>query len=194
MARKQKKLETGQQDKLGSSLVSHSPKVAQNTTMYQKDILKPGNFREMEDQIIARVDVKEKVLAIAEKLMPLLEGDATVGDVMKMMERSSPLAMMTLVDVVMNAKSDAVRARAATEVLYMAGYKPVEKSVNITETIDRMSGEQVDSFLLNAVNNMSIQQRDEIINLIRSPSGDFVPVTEGKLPEVSATDIPVEEY
>lgn len=157
--------------------------------------LKADNYRETEDKIIQRIDVKEKVMALAERLMPLLEGDATVGDVMKMMERSSPLAMMTLMDVVVNGKSDSVRAKAATEVLYMAGYKPVEKSVNITETIDRMSNEQLDGFLLNAMNNISIQEREKIIQLIKDPaSGEFKPVPEGQLPEVSMDDVPVAEY
>lgn len=160
--------------------------------MTQQALHPIGDFREIEDTLNRRVDIKTKILAIAEKIMPLLEGDANIGDVVGMLKKSAPVAMYSLIDVAMNAKSDSVRARASTDILYMAGHKPVEKSVNITESIDRMGEEQLDAYLANALTNISIKDRSTLIHLIQNTEGEFEAVPPGQLAAVAEADIPEE--
>lgn len=127
----------------------------------------------VENKLIENLELKDKVLAVADTLLPLLEGDANVGDVMKMIERSAPVAALRLMDIVVNGNRREALS-ASKELLYMAGYKPVEKSINVHENIERMSIKQLDGFLENALKGLNPEEKDNLVQLIEGPEGTYV--------------------
>lgn len=141
-----------------------------------------------EERAVDNLEVKNRLLRLMDQLLPLLETDARVGDVVKMLERTAPVAMLRMVDLLTNSSSEKVQATVAKDLLYMAGHKPVEKSVDLTRAIDMMQETQLDAYLQNAVKNMGIQDREKIIHLIQTPDG-FVPATE-EIASVLPTDLP----
>lgn len=148
---------------------------------------------EEENKIIDNIEFRKMLEETAEKLIPLFRMDLKVGDVSKMLERTAPMAVITLIDVMNHAKSPKVRAEAAKTLSFMAGFKPVEKNINIEGNIDRMSETQLDAFIRNSFESMSEQDKLGIINLVRGADGSFSQPKGLQVPNVKLKDIPESE-
>ncbi len=118
-------------------------------------------------------EAKQKLQRARDGLLPSMVKDVAAGDVPTMLQKAAPIALVETIDLMLNARDEKLRASTAKDVLYMAGHKPVEKSISIFENIDRMSEKQMDAFLLNHLGKLSDEQKDEIINLIQNAEGTF---------------------
>lgn len=154
-------------------------------------IVKRGivNKHEEEDNWIENLEFRRMIEEFAEKLIPLLKMDLKVGDVSKMLERTAPMTVITMIDIMHNSKSSKVRAEAAKNLAHMAGFKPVEKNINIEGNIDRMSEAQLDAFIRNSFESMSEKDKLGIINLVRGQDGSFSQPQGLELPNVSVKTI-----
>ncbi len=146
-----------------------------------------------EDQWIEDLELRRMVEETLDRLKPLLRLDLKVGDVSKMLERTAPMTIATLIDVMYNAKNAKTRAEAAKTLSFMAGYKPVEKNINIEGNIDRMSEAQLDAFIRNSFENMSEKDKLGIINLVQGQDGSYHQPKGLEVPTVKLKDIPESE-
>ena len=149
------------------------------------------------------IDLKDELLMLVQEYYPLLKMLAKTKDVGKMLEVVSPAAVLTIVNEMRNSNQSKVRLEAATRLAYMAGYQPVQRSVNIEGSVERMTDAQVDSFLKNHFDRMPKRDRDVLIKLIQAPAGNgkgkvYVPEEiPGEIPgevPVVPLDIETEEY
>ena len=162
--------------------------------MFEKRKFQGGDIQhDTETDMLENLEFKRMLEETAEKLIPLFRMDLKVGDVTKMLERTAPMAVITLIDVMNHAKSPKVRAEAAKTLSFMAGFKPVEKNINIEGNIDRMSEAQLDAFIRNSFDNMSEKDKLGIINLVQGQDGSYHPPKGLEIPTVKIKDIPESE-
>lgn len=131
----------------------------------------------IEDAMLDNLDLKNQILSIAQELLPLIGDDAKVGDIAKMLDKVAPVAVLRLVDTVVNSSNEKVRTGAAKDLLYMAGYKPVERSVNINDSFEKMSDKQIDAFLKNSLDKMNDTERKGLIELLKDENGVYIPAS-----------------
>ena len=130
----------------------------------------PVKFWRPEEKMLDNLELKNQILAIAEVLIPFLESDAKVGDVDKMLKRAAPLAAMRLIESLVVGQTGRATRESARDLLYMAGYKPVERNLNIEGSIDKMSEAQIDSILKNTLEKMPPGERKKIIRMLNEPN------------------------
>lgn len=147
----------------------------------------------IEDQIIENIELKKVILKFAEQLMPFIKADVAAGDISKMLERYAPVAVMTLADVMLNAKNERNKANAAEKLAYMAGYKPVEKSVSLEGDLSRMAPQQLDAFLKNAFDKLPESEKNKLINLIKDSDGTYRIPKDNEIPALLPSEIPIKE-
>lgn len=152
-----------------------------------------GDFRAVENSLAQNLDLKDYLLSIAEKVMPFIKADVDAGDVVKILERATPLAMLTFIDLMMNG-GERSKLVAAEKIAYMGGYKPTEKSVNIEGDISNLGANQLDAFLKNAFNKLSDEEKNNVINLIKTPSGEYKVPEGNQLPSLTPDDIEKEDF
>lgn len=130
----------------------------------------PRQFKKTEEDMVENIELKRSILELADAILPVLKGDAKVGDVNKMLERFAPAAALSLWNEMLNAKGEKTRLEAAKTLAFMAGYKPVEKTVAIEGNLDRMSEAQIDGFLQNALTQLTPKDRQKVIELVKVQS------------------------
>jgi hypothetical protein len=131
--------------------------------------LYPRKLDSVEREMVANIDLKNSILELADTILPILKGDAKAGDVNKMLERFAPAAVLSLWNEMLHGKGEKTRLEAAKTLSFMAGYKPVEKTVSVEGNLDKMSEKQIDAFLMNALKGMSNEERGQILEMVKSP-------------------------
>ena len=69
------------------------------------------------------------------------------GDMEGMLREMSPVALMTLYEEVKNADSSKCRIDASRTILYMDGWKPIERSMHVRASVDKMSSKELDAMI-----------------------------------------------
>ncbi len=113
------------------------------------------------EKMVDKLDALEKF----EQAYPLLEylhEMALSGNVDAALRKAAPAAVIRMVDVMMNGKTDKDKMAAAKDLLYMAGYKPVDKKVNVHADVDQMSERELDSLIMSAVKGLSDEEKKQI--------------------------------
>ena len=129
--------------------------------------------KDIEGEMIDNIDLKNQILQLAETVMPLLKGDAASGDIMKMIDRAGPLAMLELIQLMFTTKNEKIKHQTTKDILDRAGFKPPDKKINIHESVDRMSPEQLDAFLMNSFRGLDASERGTLMKFIEGPDGTF---------------------
>lgn len=101
----------------------------------------------MENRLAEDLDTKRGMVEFYDEAWPLIKKAAKFKNIDDMLKNFAPLAVLTLVDQAMNAKSESVRQSAATELLHMSEGKPLQKQLNVTRNIDRTPETEIDSMI-----------------------------------------------
>src|SRR3990167_56636 len=111
----------------------------------------------MEDKI----DALEKF----NKVYPLLEHleqMVMTGNIDGALRKSAPAALIRLVDLLMHAKHEKTKLEAAKDILFMAGYKPVDRKVSITADVDKFSEGELDALIASTLASLTKEDREVI--------------------------------
>lgn len=100
-----------------------------------------------------------------EKWYPILRrfGDPDDMSVDELLATATPLSVVKLVDLMMNAKSEFVQAGCAKDIAYMGGLKPVEKSASVNVNV--MTRREATALLSSKLEKHGIEIIDgEVVN------------------------------
>jgi hypothetical protein len=127
-----------------------------------------------ENEIIEALDAKHEMIALFDEYYPVLKELAEVGDVEQLLKKNAPIAVLTLIKEMATAGKSRERIEAATKLAYMAGYKPVERNINIEGNIDRMSEPQLDTLLGSAFKKMTDKDKKLMRKLIKVSENTYI--------------------
>jgi len=75
--------------------------------------------------------------------------------------------------LMISSQSEKTKLEAAKTLAYMAGYKPIERNVNIEGNIEAMSEVQLDSFIQSAFESMSRKDKAAMVKLIETSAEEI---------------------
>ena len=152
------------------------------------------HYRSTEETLINNLDYKETVLELADKLLPFVKADIAAGDMEKLLEKFAPIGFLKMAELAVKANNERTQLAAAIALVDRAGYRPVERSINLEGDLSKMAPGQLDSFLKNAWGRIPEEDKAKFVNLIKAPDGTYTVPDEHEVPNVLKTEVPEEEY
>lgn len=131
-----------------------------------------GGIRK-EDIYLDNLEIKDTILKIADQLLPIIKKNTEMGDVAKLIEKCAPISVLQMYSLMVSSESEKTKLEAAKTLAYMAGYKPIERNVNIEGNIEAMSETQLDSFIQSAFDTMSKKDKAAMVKLIETSAEDI---------------------
>ena len=99
----------------------------------------------MDGEVIRRD--KSVVVGLMDRIVGVMNEMAEMGDVEGMLRAVSGPAVLQIAEEMRNSDSGKTRIEAAKVLLYMAGWKPVERSVSLKGDVNKISGKELDSMI-----------------------------------------------
>ncbi len=128
------------------------------------DYKKSQHLNAEHEKMLDKIDALEKF----EKIYPLLdylEDMVVTGNIDGALRKSAPAALVRLVDLLKHGKSDKIKLEAAKDILFMAGYKPVDRKVSVHADMDRMSEGELDALIASTLGSLSDKDKESIVEL-----------------------------
>ena len=120
-------------------------------------------------------------LSLFHKWFPILSQLSDPGALTpeNILNKVAPLSVLKLVELMMFSKSDKVQTTCATELAYMAGYKPVEKSQSIN--VNLMARGEAVAMLESKLEKLGVKIIDTKENDGKLTAEDYQAYEEGTL-------------
>ncbi len=142
------------------------------------------HYRKTEEEMIRNIDYKESVLDLAEKLLPFIKADIAAGDMEKLLEKFAPIGFLKMAEIAVKGKNERDQLSAAIALVDRAGFRPVERSINLEGDMSKMAPNQLDAFLKNAWTRIPEEDKAKFVHLIKNPDNTYT------VPDENSTEIP----
>lgn len=152
-----------------------------------------GHYRAVEESLNANIDYKDMILRVFESLKPFMLADVAANDMEKLLDKFAPVAFMKMAEIMISGRNERNQLTAATALVDRAGYRPIERSINLEGDISKLTGEQLNSYLKNAWQRLPAEDKNKVIQLVQAPDGTMRVPEGDELPTTLPEDIEVTE-